>query len=98
MSASGWERARILITVKTYPDVSHKYLETCCAAGIRLDTDPVRHVRLFPVPHRLLDEEKRFGKYSVVEVDVRRHHTDRRPDVPTVGSSSARPPCPGRFR
>ena len=80
MPASGWERARILITVKTYPDVSHKYLETCCVAGIRLDTDPVRHVRLFPVPHRLLDEEKQFGKYSVVEVDVRRHHTDRRPE------------------
>ncbi|WP_327066436.1 hypothetical protein [Kitasatospora sp. NBC_01302] len=69
MSASGWERARILITVKTYPDVSHKYLETCCVAGIRLDTDQLRLVRLFPVPHRLLDEEKRFGKYSVVEGD-----------------------------
>lgn len=80
MTPLGWERARILITVKTYPDVSHKYLETCCVAGIRLDCDPVRHVRLFPVPHRLLEQDKQFAKYNIVEVDVRRQNTDRRPE------------------
>lgn len=78
MTAPGWERARIMITVKTYPQVSHRYAETSCVAGVRLDTAPVRHVRMFPIPHRLLEEERRFRKYNIVEVDVQPHRTDRR--------------------
>lgn len=75
-----WQRARIMITVKTYPELSTKYNETSCVAGIRLDQGTPQHVRLFPVPFRLLSEESQFAKYSIVEVDVRRHSGDRRPE------------------
>lgn len=69
-----------MITVKTYPELSTRYHETSCVAGIRLDHGPPEHVRLFPVPFRLLKEESQFAKYSIVEVDVQRHHGDRRPE------------------
>ncbi|MFD7298367.1 hypothetical protein ACFV9W_34215 [Streptomyces sp. NPDC059897] len=69
-----------MITVKTYPELSAKYRETSCVAGIRLDCDSPEHVRLFPVPFRLLEEQSQFAKYAIVEVDVRRHQQDRRPE------------------
>ncbi|MFI0243154.1 hypothetical protein [Streptomyces sp. NPDC016845] len=69
-----------MITVKTYPELSAKYRETSCVAGIRLDRDSPEHVRLFPVPFRLLDAQSQFAKYAIVEVDVRRHQQDRRPE------------------
>ncbi|MCX4828323.1 hypothetical protein OG785_17325 [Streptomyces sp. NBC_00006] len=68
-----------MITVKTYPELSAKYRETSCVAGIRLDRDTPEHVRLFPVPFRLLEEQSQFAKYAIVEVDVRRHQ-DQRPE------------------
>ncbi|MGW4032406.1 hypothetical protein ACWEFL_24370 [Streptomyces sp. NPDC004838] len=71
------QRARILITVKTYPEPSNKYRETSCVADIRLDQDEPQHVRLFPVPFRLLSEEARFSKYSITEVDVEPHRPER---------------------
>ncbi|MFK0173988.1 hypothetical protein ACIQU5_34945 [Streptomyces sp. NPDC090306] len=74
------QRARIMITVKTYPELSAKYHETNCVAGIRLDQGPPHHVRLFPVPFRLLGEEAQFAKYAIIEVDVQRHRRDRRPE------------------
>ncbi|MFE5513869.1 hypothetical protein ACFQ9J_25390 [Streptomyces sp. NPDC056529] len=69
-----------MITVKTYPELSSKYRETSCVAGIRLDQGTPQHVRLFPVPFRLLQQEAQFQKYSIVEVDVRPHPKDRRPE------------------
>lgn len=76
--AGAWQRARIMITVKTYPELSTRYHETSCVASIRLDQGEPQHVRLFPVPFRLLDEKSQFSKYSIVEVDVQRHQEDRR--------------------
>ena len=80
MGSGSRQRARIMITVKTYPELSARYHETSCLAGIRLDQGTPQHVRLFPVPFRLLNEESQFAKYSIVEVDVQRHHGDRRPE------------------
>jgi hypothetical protein len=85
------QRARIMITVKTYPELSNKYRETSCVAGIRLDQGEPQHVRLFPVPFRLLSEEAQFSKYSIIEVDVEPHRPERdsrpeslRPDLDTL--------------
>ncbi|SCD35727.1 hypothetical protein GA0115239_100945 [Streptomyces sp. BpilaLS-43] len=55
------QRARIMITVKTYPELSSKYRETSCVAGIRLDQGEPQHVRLFPVPFRLLTSPFQLG-------------------------------------
>lgn len=75
-----YERIRVLITVKAYPSLSTKYSETVCVAGVRLDGPAPEHVRLFPVPFRDLDAAVQFSKYDIVEVDVRRHEEDRRPE------------------
>ncbi|MEU5380553.1 hypothetical protein ABZ359_34425 [Streptomyces sp. NPDC005968] len=74
------QRARIMITVKTYPELSSKYKETSCVAGVRLDLGRPQHVRLFPVPFRLLEQDAQFAKYSIIEVDVESHRRDRRPE------------------
>ncbi|KUN62512.1 hypothetical protein AQJ54_31195 [Streptomyces griseorubiginosus] len=80
-----------MITVKTYPELSNKYRETSCVAGIRLDQGEPQHVRLFPVPFRLLSEDAQFSKYSIIEVDVEPHRPERdsrpeslRPDLDTL--------------
>jgi hypothetical protein len=41
-------KSDILIVVKTYPEISNKYTETVCTAGIIADTK--RLVRLYPGP------------------------------------------------
>ncbi|MFF8683185.1 hypothetical protein ACF07F_35270 [Streptomyces sp. NPDC015237] len=69
-----------MVTVKTYPELSAKYRETSCVAGVRLDLGRPRHVRLFPVPFRLLEQQAQFAKYSVIEVDVEPHRRDGRPE------------------
>jgi hypothetical protein len=42
------EKNDILIVVKTYPEISRKYTETVCTAGILADSK--RLVRLYPNP------------------------------------------------
>lgn len=96
MTSGHRQRARIMITVKTYPELSNKYRETSCVAGVRLDRGTPQHVRLFPVPFRLLAEDAQFSKYSVIEVDVEPHRDSRpeslRPDLDTLKIVGAVPP------
>ncbi len=73
-----YEKARILITVKTRPEPSKSYGETVCIAGLRIDPDPeglrvardIRWVRLYPVPFRKMAEYLQFEKNSVIEVPI----------------------------
>ena len=79
------EHERILITVRTYPNVSTAYIETVCTGGI---TDKGEWRRLVPVPLRYLDEEQQFRTFDIVELDVRpgedgRPET-RRPHLPSL--------------
>jgi hypothetical protein len=74
------QRIRVMITVKAYPQLSDRYKETVCVAGIRLDTARPEHVRLFPVPFRDLERGKQFEKYDIIEVDVAGHTGDNRPE------------------
>lgn len=77
MSTAKWKRKRVFITVKTYPVPSQSSIEVSCTAGI---TDTGEWVRLYPVPHRLLEGEKQFSRYQWVEVDVTRPKEDPRPE------------------
>ena len=61
----GFELARVLITVLTYPQPSVKDLETVCTAGI---TEAGKWVRLYPVNYRSLPREKRYRKWQWIEV------------------------------
>lgn len=72
---AGYERRRILIWGKTYPEISKTYFETVCTGGVLEDGWPVR---LYPIPFRFLEGSKRFKKYDVIEVDIKKSTRDTR--------------------
>jgi len=65
---------KILVLVKTYPNLSQKYVETVCAAGI---TDKGEWRRLYPIPFRKLPFEKRFKKFDWIEVDTQKNDKEK---------------------
>lgn len=74
-------RENILITVKTYPTLSKTYSELVCTAGFREDGS---WVRIYPLPFRRLDHEKRYKKFQWVEVDLVKSSSDHRPETQKV--------------
>ena len=70
-------KARVLITVKTYPLPSRSYTELVCTAGL-LDGD--KWIRMYPIPFRFLQDQKRYPKYSWIEIDLVRNTKDFRPE------------------
>jgi hypothetical protein len=59
---SGYTREKILIWAKTYPELSSKYLETVCTAGMLPSGKPLR---LYPIPYRYLAGGKeQFSLYQ----------------------------------
>ncbi len=60
-----------------------------CVAGVRVDVDPPRWVRLFPVPFRDLEPELRFEKYDLIRMRVWRG-SDRRPKSVVPDATSIR--------
>ncbi len=68
---------RVLIAVKTYPTLSSKYDELVCTAGFREDGS---WVRIFPIPFRKLEYDKRYSKYDWIEIDLTKNTSDFRPE------------------
>lgn len=68
-------KTKVLITVKTYPTLSDTYQELVCTAGIREDGS---WVRIYPIPFRKLDYEKRYSKYQWITLDLIRNKKDPR--------------------
>jgi hypothetical protein len=68
---------KVLIAVKTYPTLSTKYDELVCTAGFLEDGS---WVRIFPIPFRKLDYDKRYSKYDWVEIDMVKNQGDFRPE------------------
>ena len=77
MDRQQYEAKTLLVTVKTYPSPSKKYIETTCVSGI---TDDGRWIRLHPVNFRSLEEESRFPRYSWIRVRVNKSTQDHRPE------------------
>ena len=79
------ETERILITVRTYPNLSGRHIETVCTGGIN---DRFEWRRLYPVPLRLLDDEKQYRTFDVIRVRLKDNPDgrpeSRRPDLPTI--------------
>lgn len=73
----GWTKKRVLITVRTYPVPAQKNIEVSCTAGV---TSEGEWIRLFPVPYRFMEYDKRFVKYQWIEVDVIKATQDPRPE------------------
>jgi len=68
---------RVLILCKTYPSPSGKHVETSCVAGVEQGG---RLIRLFPVPFRLVDDEKQFKKWQWVKLRIEKAKNDHRPE------------------
>ena len=66
---AGVETIEALIVVRTYPTPAKKNVEVSCTAGITRDG---KWVRLFPIPYRFLDDDKRFHKYQWIKANVRK--------------------------
>lgn len=71
------ERTKILITVKTYPQLSSRHTETICTAGLR---EGGKWLRLYPISYRYMKKEMRFRKYQWIEADIERDTRDPRPE------------------
>ena len=71
-------KARILITVKTYPKPSGKYGELVCTAGL---LDGEKWIRIYPVSYKFLTDDSKYGKYSWIELDLIRNSKDFRPET-----------------
>ncbi len=72
-----WETKRVFVVVKTYPNPARTGIEVSCTAAI---TEKSKSwIRLFPVPFRLLDENKQFPRYSWIDVRLQKA-SDSRPE------------------
>jgi len=68
----------VLMVVKTYPTPSRTYGELVCTAGIRLRD--MKWIRIYPYPFRLLGQDNRFAKWSVMSMPLAKATDDPRPD------------------
>jgi hypothetical protein len=68
---------KVLIAVKTYPNLSTTYDELVCTAGFKEDGS---WVRIYPVQFRNLDYEKQYRKYQWIEIDLEKNTSDPRPE------------------
>ena len=80
-------KEKILILAKTYPNLSRKYVETVCVAGI---TDKGEWRRLYPIPYRKLPFSKRFKKFDWIEAETQKNIKEklRRKESYRVNSGS----------
>jgi len=69
--------ARVLVTVKTYPLPSSKYGELVCTAGL---LESGKWIRIYPIPLTFLTNDKKYPKYSWIELDLTRRTSDFRPE------------------
>lgn len=79
MSPMVAERATVLTTVKASPEIGRTHGETVCVAGIRLDGDDYRWIRLFPVQWQWFWQGE-HPKYQVIELEIDKHDKDQRPE------------------
>src|SRR6476660_5925321 len=71
-------REKILIWAKTYPELSSRYLETVCTAGMLPSGKPLR---LYPIPYRYLAGDKeQFKLYQWITADIQKKPDDSRPE------------------
>jgi hypothetical protein len=69
------ETKKALIVVRTYPIPAKGSVEASCTVGI---TDDGKWMRLYPIPARRLDQDKKFRKYQWIEVETAKTSSDAR--------------------
>lgn len=87
---SGYAREKILIWAKTYPELSSRYLETVCTAGLLPSGKPLR---LYPIPYRYLGggDKEQFSLYQWITADIQKKPDDSRPESFRIDCDSIEP-------
>lgn len=67
----------VLIWGKTYPELSFHHKETVCTGGCLKDGRPVR---IYPVPFRMIEQQRRYKLYNWIRVPLAPSHGDQRPE------------------
>ncbi len=70
-----FKRRKVLLLVKTYPNLSRKYERTACMAGI--DIDAKEWIRIYPVRFFDLPYEKRPHKFELIEVNAEHNPNEK---------------------
>ena len=70
-----WIKKRVLIVVRTYPTPAKSTIEASCTAAISEDN---QWIRMFPVPARLMEHDKRFKKWQWIDVSLLKAPSDSR--------------------
>ena len=73
------QRATVMLTVKSAPEIGRTRGETVCVAGIRLDGANASWIRLFPVKWEWF-WHNRHPKYQLIAVNIAKHQADKRPE------------------
>jgi len=82
-----WMRKRVLIIGRASPEPSKKHIETVCTGAI---TESGELLRLYPIPLRYLEQEKRYKQWSWAEFEVRKSPSDKRKESYIVREDSIR--------
>lgn len=69
------DKARVVVTVKTYPNPSIKYDELVCNAGF---LESGQWIRIYPVKFRALPYAQQYAKFNWIELDLIRKRDDFR--------------------
>src|SRR6267154_3459959 len=82
-----WEAKKALILVRTYPTPATNGVEVSCTAA---GSEDGKWLRLFPIPYRFLDQDKRFAKYQWIEASMKKA-SDARPESYKLDYNSIKP-------
>lgn len=83
---SSGNQKRVWILVKAFPQLSQRYEETVCCAGITEDGRQL--LRLFPIRYRRLKPTQQFKRYDFVSLETFRPTSDHRPESMRVVEDS----------
>lgn len=64
-----WEKKKVLVTVKAYPEKSQKHGQVVCTAGL---TEEGEWIRLYPVHFKLFSGKHKIKKYDWIEVECQK--------------------------
>jgi len=64
-----WEKKKVLVTVKAYPERSKKYGSVACTVGL---TEEGEWIRLYPITLDVFSGENKLRKYDWIEVECKK--------------------------
>jgi hypothetical protein len=82
-----WEKKKVLITVKAYPECSQKHGDIVCTAGITEDGD---WIRLYPLSFDLFKSQRKIQKCFWIEILCQKSTSDSRKESYRVKENSMR--------